>query len=102
MVLLAEDKHGTQRHILGVGRLNKLHARNEAEVAVLVADEYQNRGLGAELLRRVIGVARDEKLSQLSAEILRENVAMQVVLKRLGFRLQAGADSTSIQAVLKL
>jgi RimJ/RimL family protein N-acetyltransferase len=47
-------------------------------------------------------VARDEKLSQLSAEILRENVAMQVVLKRLGFRLQAGADSTSIQAVLKL
>jgi len=47
--------------------MNKLHARNEAEVAVLVSDQYQNLGLGNELLRRVVQIARDEKLSQVSA-----------------------------------
>jgi acetyltransferase len=49
--------------------MNRLHSGNEAEVAVLVADQYQKLGLGNELLRRVVQVARDEKLSHLSAEM---------------------------------
>ena len=42
----------TRDEILVVGRLNKLLPKNEAELAVLVTDEYQGRGLGTELLRR--------------------------------------------------
>jgi len=43
MALVAErTEPGTrERQIIAVGRINKLHARNEAEVAVLVADQYQ-------------------------------------------------------------
>ena len=91
-----------ERRIIAVGRMNKLHAGNEAEVAVLVSDQYQKLGLGNELLRRVIQIARDEKLSRVSAEMLPDNVAMQVITKRLGFRLRRGGDPMSIRAYLDL
>ena len=104
MALVAEltDPVTGERRIIAVGRLSKLHVRNEAEVAVLVSDRYQKHGLGQELLRRVVEVARDEKLSQVSAEMLTDNVAMQIVMKRLGFRVRNGEDMTSVRAYLDL
>ena len=104
IALVAEhtDPATGERRIMAVGRLNKLHGKNEAEVAVLVSDHYQGLGLGNELLRRAIQIARDEKLSEVSAEILPDNIAMQVIMKHHGFRVRAGEYLTSVQAFLKL
>ncbi|MGC2368118.1 MAG: GNAT family N-acetyltransferase, partial [Candidatus Sulfotelmatobacter sp.] len=104
MALVAElTDPGTGEHrIMGVGRLSKLRSGNEAEVAVLVSDQYQKLGLGYELLRRIVEIARDEKLSQVSAEMLPDNLAMQVIMKRLGFRVRASDDLTSLRAFLEL
>src|ERR1700722_6503430 len=104
MALVAEltDSVTGDRRIVAVGRLSKLHGRNEAEVAVLVSDNYQKLGLGSELLRRIVEVARDEKLSQVSAEMLTDNLAMQVIMKRLGFRVRTEQDMTSVRAFLDL
>jgi acetyltransferase len=105
MVLVAEhhDPATGKAGIVGVGRLNKLRGHNnEAEVAVLVSDACQGVGLGLELLRRVIDVARDENLSRVSSEILGDNLAMQVISKKLGFRLRSRLDSPSVNAVLDL
>ena len=105
MVLVAEHlspKTGLPG-IVGVGRLNKLRGNtNEAEVAVLVADAFQSGGLGRELLRRTIDVARDEKLSRVCSEMLTDNLAMQKISKKLGFKLRSRLDSPSIRAVLDL
>lgn len=79
-----------------------MRARNEAEVAVLVADEYQNLGLGLRLLSTVVQVARDEKLSRVSSEMLRDNVGMQILSKRLGFGLRTHSDGQSVAASLEL
>ena len=104
MVLVAErtDPRGGERRILAIGRMSKLDAGNEAEIAVLVSDQYQKLGLGYELLRRVIEVARDEKIGRVCAEMLPDNIAMQVITKRLGFGIQAGEDMTSVRAFLDL
>jgi acetyltransferase len=104
MVLVAEcrDPQTGELHILGVGRLNKLHADKAAELAVLVADQFQHRGLGTELVRRLIQIARDEKLSRIVAEMLRDNSAIQTTLRRLSFRFRLLGDPTSVQAVLEL
>ena len=104
MALVAErtDPGTGERKILAVGRLNKLHNGNEAEVAVLVSDHYQKLGLGNELLGRVVRIARDEQLSRVSAEMLTDNVAMQVITKRLGFKVRASEDLTSVRAFLDL
>jgi acetyltransferase len=104
MVLVAEqhDAATGKTKIVGVGRLNKLRGRNEAEVAVLVSDELQGHGLGFELLRRVVQVARDEKLNRVCSEMLHDNLAMQVISKRMGFQLRKYQDPGSISAVLDL
>lgn len=41
----------------------------------MVTDQYQYRGLGTELLRRLIEIARNEKLDRIIAEMLQENLA---------------------------
>jgi acetyltransferase len=104
MALVAEltDSGSGERRIIAVGRMNKLHNKNEAEVAILVSDQYQNQGLGDELLRRVVEIARHEKLSRLSAEMLPDNMGMQVLFRRQGFQISAGEDMTSLMAVLNL
>lgn len=104
IVLVADHADATEggHQIIAVGRMNRSHNNLEAEVAVLVADAYQNQGLGTELLRSLIQIARNEKLLRLTAEILRDNVAMARVFQRLGFSFQTRADSESTTATLEL
>lgn len=103
IVLVAQRTDpGTGLRIIAVGRMNKLRAGNEAEVTVLVADQYQKLGLGHELLSRVVEIARDEKLRRVSAEILPDNLAMRVIMKRLGFCVHMNKDLRSVRAVLEL
>lgn len=104
LVLVTDYKDPKAGHhrILGVGRLNKVGERNEGEAAVLVSDQCQSRGLGTELLRRLILVAVDQKLTLVTVEMLRENLAMQTIVKRLGFRLRLLDNTTAIKASLDL
>jgi acetyltransferase len=105
MVLVAEhrDPDTGKFEILGVGRLNKLRGHNsEAEVAVMVSDACRRQGLGLKLLRRVIDVARDEKLTRVSSETTGDNLPMQLIAKKLGFRLGSPIGSLPIRAVLDL
>ncbi len=55
MALVAErEAKDGGREVLAVGRLSKLHGRNEAELAAVAIDEAQHKGLGSELYRRLI------------------------------------------------
>jgi acetyltransferase len=102
MALVAEclDAAG-KSEIIGVGRLNRLHGTEEAELAVVVSDQYQGQGLGTELVRRAIHVAREEKIRIVSGEMLTDNFAMQVILKQLGFR-QMQDSVNSLRAKLEM
>jgi acetyltransferase len=104
MALVVERADPTtgERSIIAVGRMNKLHAGSEAEVAALVSDRYQKLGLGYELVRRLVQVAREEKLRHLSAEMLTDNIAMQLVFRRNGFLIRADEDLTSVRAFMDL
>jgi acetyltransferase len=101
VVNYANERTG-QQQILGVDRMIKLDSENEAEVAVLVSDQCQKQGLGTELLRRLIQIARDRRLHCVSGELLRDNLAMQIIVKKLGFRFHLCVDGASIPAVLGL
>lgn len=78
------------KEILAIGRLTKLPGTSDGEFAMLVIDEEQGRGLGSELLRRLVEVGRDEGLDRIVADILRENRPMQKVCRRLGFEIVRG------------
>lgn len=117
MVLVAERQEPSsgRRSIIAVGRLTKRggtgaaraasdgsnDAPNEGEVALLVSDRFQRRGLGLELLRRLIEVGRGERLDRIVADILPENHAMQHICQKLGFRLHHTMEGT-VEAELDL
>lgn len=90
MALVVERKNpdGTP-DIIAVGRLSKIHGRPEAELAALVQDEFQGKGIGVELYRRLIQVARDEHLTKVHSNMLGENREMQNLCKKMGFHLSA-------------
>jgi acetyltransferase len=88
MALVAERKNAEGvTEIIGVGRMSKMHGVAEAELAALVLDEFQGKGLGSELYRRLVQIARDEKLSKLHSNILPENSEGAAVCRRAGFQI---------------
>jgi acetyltransferase len=101
LVALFDDRKSDRPRIVGVGRVNKLATTNKAEVALLVSDEFQGCGVGTELLRQLIRTARGHKIKQLQAEMLRDNTAMQKVLKKCHFHLRL-VDPRTVLALCNL
>ncbi|MFB2923160.1 MULTISPECIES: bifunctional acetate--CoA ligase family protein/GNAT family N-acetyltransferase [Aerosakkonema] len=91
-----------QAQIIGIGRLSKLHGTSEAEFSMLVSDRFQRQGLGTELLRRLVQIARDEKLDRITADILSNNMAMQRISEKLGFRLERIIGEPMVKAIFEL
>jgi RimJ/RimL family protein N-acetyltransferase len=58
-----------------------------ADTAVVVTDEWQNRGVGTVLLRRVNERARDNGFLRLTAETLSDNQPARGLLGKLGFEV---------------
>jgi acetyltransferase len=104
IALVAERKApATGEHeILAVGRLSKMPPGQRAEIAVLVSDRYQQHGLGKELVRRLIEIAREQKLQKVVANILPENLGMRALTKHFGFRIQPSKDPMMMTAALNL
>lgn len=105
MALVAErkDPWTDSAEILGVGRLSRVRGvEGQAEFALLVNDQHQGRGLGTELLRRLLEVARAERIGVVSAEILPDNREMRRVCEKLGFALDRTIDESTVRASIDL
>jgi acetyltransferase len=104
MVLVAELISLKQegRRIIGACRLSRLHGRGEAEFSILISDPFQKRGLGTELLKRLLQTGRDEKIKKVHGDILPDNLPMQKVCQKLGFQLQPTDRGKLIQAEIEL
>ena len=102
LVVDRKEPWAGSHEILGVGRLSKLRGTDEAEFALLVNDQHQCRGLGTELLGRLLAIARDEKIARVTADILPDNREMQRVCEKLGFRLEREIDEPIVRASIDL
>jgi acetyltransferase len=96
------DPKRNSHEILAVGRLTRVRSNDEAQFAITVIDRYQGHGLGAELLRRLVDIGREEKIRLITAEILPDNHAMQKICERLGFRLERDRDAGVVKAQIEL
>lgn len=91
------------KQIVGVGRLSKINGTRDGEYSMLIVDAFHGKGLGAEFLKMLVQIGRDEKLQRIIAYIASENYAMQAVSRKLGFTLRRDPDDlTTLQAALAL
>ena len=104
MALVADrvNPDSGKHELLGVGRLARQWKMGEAELGVLVADRFQGAGLGTELVRRLIHVARAEKIHRVVAHILSENAPMVALAKHFHFDCVRDEDALSLTATLNL
>jgi len=72
-----------------------------AEIAVTIADDWQGRGLGTELLARLSDRARQEGICRFTATIAYGNAAMATLLQNMGAEL-AGHDHGTVDYVVDL
>ena len=100
--LVAEhrDPKTGERAVVAVARLSKLPGRAEGEFALLVSDQWQGRGLGTQLLRTLLQVARDERLERVGADVLAENKEMQRVCEKLGFEIRREPGEATVRAAI--
>ena len=103
IALVAEepDDAGGKR-IVAVGRLSKEHALPEAEFSLLVGDPWQGKGLGSELLRRLVQIGRDEGLEMIWADMLVSNNGMRQTARSVGFTLHDEPGQSTTRAELRL
>ena len=88
MAILAVIKQGEKEEIVGVGRYFIAKSTHTAEAAFVVRDDYQDRGIGMELVRYLTYLAQRQGLLGFTAEVLVENRPMLHVLQKMGFDMQ--------------
>jgi acetyltransferase len=86
IALVVEGEVDGEKAIFGVARMSKLRGTDEeARFTMLISDDYQGKGLGKELLTRIIKIGRDEKIKRIIALMSPENEAMKKLCRRVGF-----------------
>lgn len=74
--------------IVAVGRFDRLDSGAAAEIAFVVADAHQGRGLGSILLEHLAAAARERGLRRFEAEVLAENSTMVRVFRDAGYQVR--------------
>ncbi|MBN2169329.1 MAG: GNAT family N-acetyltransferase [Actinobacteria bacterium] len=85
ILIIAVLRKGSREEIVGLGEYTIEAKENNAEIAFVVKDEYQNRGIGTELLTYLSRLAMKRGLFAFTAEILVDNTRMLHVLEKMGF-----------------
>ncbi len=85
IALVAEAPIADGSEVAGVVRLSRIHVGGEHELSLVVADPWQRHGIGRELLRSVIAVARGEGARGIYSRLSPENHAMRALLTEAGF-----------------
>jgi acetyltransferase len=82
--LVAEIQNGP---IIGISRLTRIPGTHFAQIRMIIADAYHNLGLGTQLVRQSIEIAKQEKIEVIYSTIFTENQAMIKVFEKLGFMI---------------
>lgn len=99
-VALMKDKSGNETIIADV-RISKMPDLENAELAILVSDKCQGKGIGNILMQYCIQIAKEIGLKSLWMEILKNNNRMLYLGLKNGFK-QAYDDEDMVRVVLQL
>jgi acetyltransferase len=100
--LVATIGEGIEEKIVSMGRYHRLHRRDAAEVAFVVEDAYQGKGIGTHLLEQLAIIAREKGIRLFECEVLAENQEMMKVLKDSGFQVAQELEQGTYRVVLDI
>jgi len=103
IALVALSGHASREKMLGVARVISERNLKEAEFSVIVADDWQGKGIGAALLEKCLFIAGNCGLESVHGAVLSENTQMLALGKKLGFQRQKvqGANEYNLKIDLR-
>jgi acyl-CoA hydrolase/GNAT superfamily N-acetyltransferase len=93
MALVAEAERGEASEIIGMGRYDVDPATQLADVAFVVLDAYQGKGVGTALFSRLIELARTRRVAGFTADVLTANGHMLGIFNKSGLRVESKLDA---------
>jgi len=93
------NQHTSDARILGVARYISNPDRQSCEFALTVADAWQRKGVGRQLMQRLMAVARDRGIEIFQGEVLSNNTKMLRLCEQLGFHVAHGEHDPDVVEV---
>src|SRR5262249_27720272 len=99
MTLVASIHAGECETIVGMAMYARDDKTGLGEVACVIADDYQGRGVGTALMRHLTQIAVSRQLKGFTADVLSDNVAMMRVFRHSGYPVESvvRGDTTSLR-----
>ena len=99
--LVAQDALG---NVVGLGNVfpDRPDDTQTAEIAVIIEDAWQGRGLGSQLLAHLIELARRQGYAEVVALVLADNSRMLALLERLPLSWNRGDDPDLGASIVRL
>jgi acyl-CoA hydrolase/GNAT superfamily N-acetyltransferase len=88
MAIVATVKMGDREEFVGLGQYSISETSHTAEVAFVVSDDHQGKGIGTEMLSYLTYLARRNGLLGFTAETLMENRSMLRVFEKMGYDMR--------------
>jgi len=101
MAIVGVMKVEDRERIVAVARYDLNRPTNMAEVAVVVEDEWQNKGLGSYLLKYLAQIARSRGILGFTAEVMPDNFRMLRLLDKTSGTIKKAFVDGTIRVVLK-
>jgi acetyltransferase len=102
IALVALSESRLKEKMLGVARVINERNQKHAEFAVAVGDQWQGKGIGAELLERCLTIAKERNIETVWGSVLAENVQMLKLGQKLGFKIKRVPDSNEYELRIDL
>lgn len=93
MVVLAVIEENEKEFIVGVGQYYIDETTHTGEVAFVVRDDYQKKGIGTELLAYLTYLAKKAGLHGFTAEVFMDNKSMLMLFEKVGFVIEKRAEA---------
>lgn len=96
IAVIEQDGNETQ---IGVARYYTMPDPISCEFAIVVADDWQNKGVARSLMAALVGATRSRHYSCMVGTVLKENTRMLQFTKSLGFKAEVNAEDFQLMDV---
>ncbi len=102
MALVVVRGQAGHEEILGVGRYMTNPGKRSAEMAFVVSDNWQRKGIGTHLFKRLVEIGRQAGLVQFNADVLPENSGMLKIFHRSGLNTETQTEEGVVRVTMSL
>ena len=102
IALIALVGEPSEEEVVGTARYMTDAAKESAELAFVVRDDWQRKGLGTILFNRLIETAKNEGIRHFTADVLVENSGMLKIFHRSGMDIETQRDGDVVHVTMEV